>query len=161
MMMKKVMMMTVAGLLCAAAVHAQSVVVKPMKATVKSQAAAKQKETQNDGQQTTVMPKATDNAGESVKVSTYRGPQEEPLVRTVKKVTTTRTVQVAPKVKPEERFQTDTVKLESSPAKKNGVHLQMTPPERTTGKVVKTRTVRTIETKPASTETKNQKADKE
>ena len=82
-------------------------------------------------------------------------------MRTVKKVTTTRTVQVAPKVKPEERFQTDTVKLESSPAKKNGVHLQMTPPERTTGKVVKTRTVRTIETKPASTETKNQKADKE
>ncbi|MCR4852930.1 MAG: hypothetical protein K5893_05015 [Prevotella sp.] len=78
------------------------------------------------------------------------GLYEEDLPRSVKRTSTTRTVREgdAPAAEP---MKADTVKLQVTPSPRGTLSSQMAPPERASGKVMRTRSVRTIA--PATQET--------
>ena len=165
-MVKKAIMMMAAGLLFSAASQAQSVVIKPVLADRAKTRTVVRQHTDATAQQRTdatvqhsvieTLAVQTTSSEETI-VPRSEGPRglyEEPLTHTVKKTSTKRTVLKAPEVKPGERYQADTVKLSSSPVRHSASSVQMAPPERTSGKVMTTRSVRTIGPKPAATERK-------
>ena len=78
----------------------------------------------------------------------HYGLYEEELPRSVKRISSTRTVQQgdAPEAQP---MVTDTQRLEVTPGPREKLSSKMAPPERASGKVTRTRTVRTIEPSPS------------
>lgn len=159
-MVKKAIMMMAAGLLFSAASQAQSVVIKPVLAdSAKTRTVVRMRQATPAERPVSAAPAVQTTSSEETIVPRSEGPRglyEEPLTHTVKKTSTKRTVLKAPEVKASERFQADTVKLSSSPVRQGASSVQMAPPERTSGKVMTTRTVRTIGPKPAATERKQQ-----
>ena len=174
-MVKKAIMMMAAGLLFSAASQAQSVVIKPVLADSAKTRTVVRQHTDATAQQRTdatvqhsviETPSVQTTSSEETIVPRSEGPRglyEEPLTHTVKKTSTKRTVLKAPEVKPGERVgehakalpaYLDTVKLSSSPVLHIASRVQMAPPARTSGKVMTTRSVRTIGPKPAATERK-------
>ncbi len=159
-MVKKAIMMMAAGLLFSAASQAQSVVIKPVLAdSAKTRTVVRMHQATPAERPVSAAPAVQTTSSEETIIPRSEGPRglyEEPLTHTVKKTSTKRTVLKAPEVKASERFQADTVKLSSSPVRQGASSVQMAPPERTSGKVMTTRTVRTIGPKPAATERKQQ-----
>ena len=145
--MRKMITLLAAVALMATDAQAQAVTQKPVQTVTEAPAQAASATTTTESQT---------QAAPAVRRS--YGLYEEELPRSVKRISTTRTVkeEEAPAAQP---LESTTTELTTTPAPRGNLSSQMAPPERASGKKTTTRVVRTITpaTTPAATETEENK----